>query len=109
MHELSITRNIVSIASEQAHGAKVTDVTVEIGKLSGIMPDAVRLCFEVVSQGTSLEGATLHIREVPGQASCRTCGTTFHLEELYHSCPCGSQHITHLSGEELNIKDMVII
>jgi hydrogenase nickel incorporation protein HypA/HybF len=109
MHELGITRNIVSIVSERAHGAKVTDVTVEIGKLSAIMPDAVRFCFDVVSQGTSLEGATLHIREIPGQASCHTCGITFPLEALYHSCPCGSRDITRLSGEELNIKDMVII
>lgn len=108
MHELGITRNIVSIVSEQAQGANVTDVTVEIGKLSGIVPDAVRFCFEIVRQGTPLEGATLHIREVPGQASCHTCGMTFPLEEVYHSCPCGSQHITCVSGEELNIKDMVI-
>ena len=38
-------------SARQAKGRKVTRVTLEIGKLSAIMPDAIRFCFDVVAQG----------------------------------------------------------
>ena len=42
MHELGITQEIIEIVSEHSKGAKVTRVVLEIGKLSAILPDAVR-------------------------------------------------------------------
>ena len=74
MHELGITRNIVSIVAERAAGRRVTKVVVEIGKLSAILPDAVEFCFDVCAKSTPLEGATLEIVEVMADASCRDCG-----------------------------------
>ena len=61
MHELAITRNIVAIVGDAANGRRVTRVTLDVGKLSGVMPDAIAFCFDAVAQGTSLEGATLEI------------------------------------------------
>ena len=54
MHELGITENIVAIAVEYAEGLPVKQVTLEIGQLSAIMPDAIRFCFDVCCQGTCL-------------------------------------------------------
>lgn len=106
MHELSIARNIVSIAARAAEGRPVRCVTVEIGKLSGVMADAIAFCFDVVAEGTSLEGATLDIREIEGRARCKDCGAEFATPELFTPCACGSRDTTRLSGEELNIKSM---
>lgn len=50
MHELGITRNIVAIVSEHAGDNKVKRVSLEIGKLSAIMPDAIRFYFDVFSE-----------------------------------------------------------
>ncbi|MHC5825016.1 MAG: hydrogenase/urease maturation nickel metallochaperone HypA, partial [Nostoc sp.] len=47
MHELGITKNIVAIVAEHARGAKVQRVLLEIGKLSAIMPNAIRFCFDI--------------------------------------------------------------
>ncbi len=69
MHELGITRNIISICSEQAHSRKVTRVRLEVGLLSGVVPDAIRFCFDVCSQGTLLEGAELEVLEIPVRAN----------------------------------------
>ena len=66
MHELGITRNVVAICAEQAHGAKVLRVTLEIGKAAGVMADSVRFCFDICAKGTSVEGATLEIVEPAG-------------------------------------------
>jgi hydrogenase nickel incorporation protein HypA/HybF len=67
MHELGISRNVVAIVGEAARGRRVRRVTLEIGKLSGVMSDAVRFCFDVAAHGTLLEGATLEIRELAGE------------------------------------------
>lgn len=109
MHELSITRNIVAIVSERANGAKVTQVTLEVGKLSAVIPDAIRFCFDVVAQGTVLEGARLEVIEVPGRGRCRVCGLDVELRQLVERCACGSSDLERLTGEELTIKQMVTV
>ncbi|WP_455387716.1 hydrogenase maturation nickel metallochaperone HypA/HybF [Petrachloros mirabilis] len=109
MHELSITRNIVAIVSERANGAKVVRVTLEVGKLSAVIPDAIRFCFDVVAQGTVLEGARLEVIEVPGRGRCRVCGLEVELRQLVEHCACGSSDFERLTGEELTIKQMVTV
>lgn len=106
MHELGITRNVVAIASEAARGARVRKVTLEVGKLSGVMTEAIRFCFDTVSQGTSLDGAELEIREIEGQARCKACGAVYALPTLFAACACGSRDCERLAGEELNIKSI---
>ena len=67
MHELSITRNVVAIVSERAVGQRVTRVRLEIGRLSAVVPDSIRFCFDICAQGTPLEGAALEIVESAGR------------------------------------------
>lgn len=66
MHELGITRNIVAIVEEAAQGRRVVRVVLEVGKLAGVMPDAITFCFDVVCKGTIAEGAALSIVEREG-------------------------------------------
>ncbi len=108
MHELGITQNIVAIVSEYAKGAKVQRVSLEIGKLSAILPDAVRFCFDVCCQNTVLEGAILEIIEIQGVAKCRRCGAEITLTQPFGICSCGSVELDLISGEELKIKEMEI-
>jgi hydrogenase nickel incorporation protein HypA/HybF len=106
VHELGITQNIVAIVGEAAKGRRVTKVTLEVGKLSGVMSDAIAFCFEAVAAGTALEGATLEIREVEGRARCEACGCEFEAESLFTPCPCGSYRSSRLRGEELLVKSI---
>jgi hydrogenase nickel incorporation protein HypA/HybF len=108
MHELGITQNIVAIVSEHAQNKKVQRVLLEIGKLSAIMPDAVRFCFDICSKGTILEGAILEIKEITGLARCRQCGAEIPLHKPYGSCSCGSLQLDLIAGEELKIKEIEI-
>ena len=105
MHELGITRNIVAIVAEHASGRKVTRVTVDIGRLSGVMSDAVRFCFDVVARGTCVEGAKLHIRDIEGRGRCRACHAEFATPQLYSPCTCGNRDIERLAGEELKVRE----
>jgi hydrogenase nickel incorporation protein HypA/HybF len=108
MHELGITQNIVAIVAEHAKGAKVKRVSLEIGKLSAILPDAVQFCFDVCCQGTVLEGSSLEIIEIPGLAKCRQCDVEVPLEQPFGICSCGSRELDLIHGEELKIKEMEI-
>ena len=99
MHELAITQQVVETVCERAQGARVVRVVLEIGKLSGVMPDAVRFCFDPCTEGTAAEGAELVIREPPGLARCRACGREVVLEGPLGACDCGGIDLEWLGGE----------
>ena len=109
MHELSITRSIVATVAERAVGMRVTRVRVEIGRLSAVMPDAVRFCFDVCAAGTVLEGAALEIVEVGGVGQCSDCGAQLPLAVPAGRCPaCGGARLRIVAGSELIIKEMEV-
>ena len=108
MHELSITQSIVDTVTARLDGEQVTAVRLEIGRLSGVVPDSVRFCFDIVAGGTQLEGATLHIVEPPGRIHCRSCAGESVLEDAIPLCPCGSADVELLSGDELRIQSVEV-
>lgn len=109
MHELSITQDIVDAVAARTGGAAVKSVRLEIGKLSGVVADSVRFCFEVICAGTALEGATLDITESPGRARCHDCGGEFRLDDLILLCPCGSANVEVLAGRQLRINSVEVL
>lgn len=106
MHELGITRNLVAIVNEAAKGAAVKRVALDVGELSGIMPDAIAFCFEICAKGTMLEGATLNITKVPGQGHCKECGSNFPMNNRLTACVCGSRNIALTGGDDIKIRTM---
>lgn len=105
MHELGITRNIVAIVSDHAKGQRVARVALDVGRLSGVMSEAITFCFDVVAAGTVLDGAKLEITDIEGRGLCRACKTEFATPALFTSCACGSRDIERLAGEELKIRE----
>jgi hydrogenase nickel incorporation protein HypA/HybF len=109
MHELAVTQEIVEILRERAGERKVRRVVIEIGKLSLVLPDAVRFCFDLCAEGTPAEGAQLEILEPPGRARCRDCSGEVALEQPFGRCACGSTDLDWISGEELKVKEMEVL
>jgi hydrogenase nickel incorporation protein HypA/HybF len=108
VHELSVTRTIIEICSERAAGARVRHVTVEVGRLTCVSPEALRFCYDVGTRGTPLAGSELHIVEVPGRGLCRCCGAETDVADLLTPCACGSYELEYTSGEELRVKEMEV-
>jgi hydrogenase nickel incorporation protein HypA/HybF len=106
MHELAITESIVEAVAERAGAAKVTRVVIEIGKLTGVVPDAVRFCFDLCAESTALAGAALDIREIGGFAQCRECGAQFTVDGFAALCRCGGGNLEVLRGQELKIREV---
>ncbi len=109
MHELAITESIVSSVAERVAGRRVTRVVLEIGKLSGVVPDAVRFCFDLCAEGTGLAGARLDIVQRSGRARCRTCGRECEFEDPLALCGCGSADLDVREGQELRIREVEVL
>lgn len=109
MHELAITESTVAGVSEQVGDARVTRVVLEIGRLSGIVPDAIRFCFDLCAEGTTLAGAELEIVPIAGHARCRDCGAEADVDDLLDLCPCGSADLELRRGQELRIREVEVV
>ena len=103
MHELAIVEGVVDQVTTRLPEARICSVRLEIGALSGVVPDALRFCFDLATEGTTMEGASLEITEIPGRCRCRACGGEFSAGSLVPLCPCGSADVAVLSGQELKI------
>lgn len=108
MHELSITQSLIDAVLDRTGERTVTAVNLRIGPLSGVLPDAMRFCFDVASAGTPLEGATLVIDEPQGVARCRSCRQEFELSDLILLCLCGSADVEVLGGRELMLMSVEV-
>jgi hydrogenase nickel incorporation protein HypA/HybF len=108
MHELSITQEVVDRIVERLGDVRVRRVRLEVGRLSGVVPDAMAFCFELVTAGTGLEGAALEIETPDGSARCRTCGAEFGTTEVLPLCGCGSADVEVTGGAGLRIRDVEV-
>jgi hydrogenase nickel incorporation protein HypA/HybF len=102
VHELSIADAVRAIAERHADGRSVTRVEVRIGHLRQVVPASLEFAWDLVTQGTPLDGAELAIEYVPALADCRACGTESELEAFPPLCSaCGSLDVEVRGGDEL--------
>ncbi len=71
MHELSIAMSIVELAQEEAEkrSVRVIAVHLKIGRMAGIVREALCGSYELASAGTPLEGSRLVIGEAEDPAA----------------------------------------
>lgn len=108
MHELSIAESVVEAVLERTGERPVTVVRLSVGKLSGVVPDALTFCFELATAGTALEGAALEIVEMSGRAHCRRCDQDFQKDDLILLCECGSADVDVVAGRELSVTSVEV-
>ena len=109
MHEMSITQGIIDICEQHAGGRRVLSLDVEIGELSGVVPEAIEFCFEACSQGTLLESARLNIVRIPGRGHCQDCGADTPLTTLFGACTrCGGYRVTMEAGDEMRVREIEV-
>ena len=113
MHEMGIAMEIMDIAKASIpadmQGSKVRKVNLQVGKLSAIVADSLRFCFEMVIKDSPLEGAELAIEELPVVARCKDCDTEWTVTEAVFTCKhCQGGNIDILSGRELDITSIEI-
>ncbi len=113
MHEMGIAMEIVEIATasipENMKDVKVEKVNLRVGKLSAIVAESLKFCFEIIISDTPLAGAKLKIEEVPVLIRCNECAKEFIIENPVFRCKnCNSSDIKIISGRELEILSIEI-
>jgi hydrogenase nickel incorporation protein HypA/HybF len=112
MHEMSIAQSLITILEEEMekHGARsLKSVRLHIGQMSAIVPDALSFCFQVITEGTALEGARLDMEIISLRALCRKCGNEFEVKDYVFVCPaCAGTWVESISGQDLSIVEMEV-
>jgi hydrogenase nickel incorporation protein HypA/HybF len=92
----------VAIASRHAAGRPVSRVEIKVGHLRQVVPSALEFGFQLLSDGTVLEGAELVIEEVPARGRCRQCGEETTMSQFPLQCSqCSGLDLEIVAGEEL--------
>ena len=112
MHEMSIAQSLVSILQEEMtkHGASaLRSVRLSVGEMSAIVPESLSFCFEIIIQGTPLEGAKLLMDRISLKGYCPQCDESFDIKDFVFVCPdCGNTAIQTIEGQELSIVEMEV-
>ena len=110
MHELSIAEAVVGIASRHAEGRRVSKVELRVGHLRQVVPSALEFAFQLLTNGTPLEGAELVIEDVPARGRCRECGTETEMRAFPFQCGhCGGFDLEIEAGEELLVDALEVV
>lgn len=107
MHELSIAQSLLEIVvdeSERHEIRRVNTIRINVGALTGIVPEALTFCFGLVSENTVAAGAQLVIQTVPLVARCSDCNIEFEVQDNVFLCPrCGAPALELVSGRDLAV------
>ncbi|MEX2579907.1 MAG: hydrogenase maturation nickel metallochaperone HypA [Verrucomicrobiales bacterium] len=108
MHELSIATHIVdTLTSDLADNpGKIVAVRLDVGVLSGVVPDALQFAWDVACEGSRLAGSELRISEISAVAHCPRCEADRPLDSIYRLCcpVCDEWTPEIVAGRELHIR-----
>jgi len=107
---MSIAQNLIDILREEMtkHRVKtLRSVHLNIGQMSAIVPDALLFCFQVITDGTELEGVRLIMDVVPLMGYCHACKKEFEIKDYTFLCPiCGGTKIDTIGGQGMSVVEM---
>ena len=108
MHELSVAHSLVEIAldeMERVPESRIIALHLRIGALSGLVTDALLFAWDVVSEGTKLQGAALKIEDVPVVIFCPVCQQeqTLPGHQIFRCPRCNAKSADIRRGRELEL------
>ncbi len=121
MHEFSFALDIFKVAEATAlkyNAKRITEVLLEIGELTLIVPELLQRSFEMATKGTIAEGARLTITITPGKVKCRDCNKISEVSitreaqltglQLFKCSHCDSNNTEIVEGKKANVKNIKI-
>ncbi len=111
MHEMSIAEGLIRTvlaAADECGARRVERVELETGQMRLVVPEAMRMAWEVISEGTIAADSELIVTEVPMEARCRKCGRQFAPQINDYLCPdCGQADVDIVAGDDIILKSVV--
>ena len=107
MHELGLCEDIVAAVEQRAGERPVARVTIRVGRLHHIHPEAFDQSFAMAAAGGVADGAAAQLVLLPVRVRCHGCDTEHQANELIAVCPdCGGVDIELTGGEELVLESI---
>ena len=111
MHELGTVFYVIEQVEKICRDNDLTvvgSVTLEIGEVSGIIPEYIIDCWNWArAKSEVMKTAELKIEKLEAVTYCEDCQKTYPTLKYKKICPyCGSEHTYLLTGNEYNIKEI---
>ena len=111
MHEIGMMYQLAELAvkcAKENHANKILSVSVEIGELSGALPQVFEEYFPYIAQQyPELAHSELIIHTVPGEALCKKCGSLYNVMRQEGRCPkCHSSDKKILGGKDIRLMNI---
>ena len=111
MHELGTVFYVIEQVEQVCRDNDLTvvgSVTLEIGEVSGIIPEYIVDCWEWAKKKNAyVKDAQIKIETLEAVTYCEDCQKTYPTMKYKKICPyCGSEHTYLLTGNEYNIKEI---
>lgn len=112
MHEFGIMEAALETAAQKTRAAGATQIhrlKLRVGKLSGVVPAALRFAFDALKEKTLAAAAVLEIEEAPAVCWCAACAAEFETADLKYECPRCHQPSGDLRrGKEMELASLEI-
>jgi hydrogenase nickel incorporation protein HypA/HybF len=112
MHELSLMRSMVGLIEESARRerfARVLRISLEVGALCNVEPEALTFCFDLVARGTLAERAAFDVQVAPARRRCAGCGREAAIASRLDPCPgCRGWDGTVEGGDRIAIRALEV-
>ena len=113
MHEFSIMQAALEIAGEKTRAAGATQIhrlTLRVGALSGVVPEALRFAFDALKENSpATAAAEMEIENVPATGWCAGCAAEFAVAEINYECPrCHRPSGELRRGKEMELASLEI-
>jgi hydrogenase nickel incorporation protein HypA/HybF len=112
MHELSLATEVIKLAEKEAgsiHATAISEITIEVGNISGVEAEPFESALRILSEGTMLEKATLNIVKINARGNCLNCKSDFEMNQRMDSCPeCGSFPAEIKGGNEFRVVSLLV-
>ena len=113
MHEMSLAESVLQLIEDAAKRegfTQVKSVSLEIGRLAAVEPEALSFCFDAVTRGSVAEGAALEIIDVPGGGWCMQCEEQIEVDDSIAQCPkCQGFQVVVNKGTEMRVKALDVL
>ena len=121
LHEFAFAYDIFKVAEATAlkyNAKKITEVYLEVGELTLIVPQLLKQSFKMATAGSIAEGAKLIIEIMPGKVKCRECNKISPISltevaqltglQLFNCKFCSSNNTEIVEGKKANVKNIKI-
>jgi len=112
MHEFSLAGEVIRLAEYEAEKNKavsVSEITIEVGNMSGVEADAFESALGLLREKSILEKALIRIVKIRGRGICPSCKTEFEMNSRIDTCPeCNEFPSGIKGGHEFRVVSLVI-